>query len=1067
LHFARSSPALEVSLTVKECAGVGITNHPVSAVVPLPPGSCHSTTQLCVALQGGGTVPSQCSVLERWRADNSLRHVRVQFPVSVPASGTVRYVLRDGTPLPPTQPVIAQETPTNFTLVTGPLRCLVPKNSGRLLSGVWLDRNSNVVFESSEQLAADHPRNGGAFVPRAGAGAVQYDGDRTNLTVTLEESGPFRTVIRLASPARFSDTGHHDHGFAVRLYAYAGQSWLKMDYQLQNSDRTVARSWPLYFESMDVDFRLNLSGPVTQRFGLGNGTVLAASGGHGAFLAQEMHNRFRIYDAQTLVVLHDPGVLPAGSGPDGFIDAGDAQWGVMAVIRNFWQTWPNGLLADSQNRISLQLFPSWSAQWQDGQISPSGLYWLEDMQHVLKESLLFFHGSNLCDIDRVRLARTFQFPPVVVVPADWYRQTRATLDLGGVIPPTNTIPEFPDARQPSYDSEWFNASNYVYGAGWVNFRDPEPGYRNSSCTTGGWPYSGAAAVASGNPADLFAAGDFALGEINVRPEWMDGYEHDMDWPLLQLTENPYCGGTWRIFEGHGIPTIAAPRLPGTGDQPLYGSRDDQHGWFYHVSDAYWLTGNPWLLDWYRFIGEFRRTRLDRLDPWPDTSSRATAHALSHALHACRATGDSTILDRFASHVRGCLRPEQDPFYGDQRDEVEPSGGGFQTGYLMRCLVNYLEELRAAGRWQDYAEGFQLLSGLMEWNLNHGNFAYYFNARTGTGSSSDGSGLTLVDPQAWYYWHTGRRAYWEHVQTYVNTGIHGGGRPYGQFSQWSGQFEGRYYLLVKNTIRDDTNPPARITNIQAVPGGGKVLLKWTAPADAARHHVVWGLKPITAQSTLNPSTLNWWAANAIGPDFAPQPGRMQRVVIDPGTNATVHGAVFSFDGADNMSEMSVVASTAGVVPDTQPPTIQSAPVTAWVCPLCPTNGVPVFYSQTVVDNTDPGVAVQYSPPSGSLFKPGTSVVQCVATDFAGNAATSSFPVTVLGTPARTSILVDGTNVNLGLPMGCVHYQAQRSTNITGGSSWNAVTNHVLTNGGLRFQCVPVQKPREYFRLMRGL
>ena len=64
----------------------------------------------------------------------------------------------------------------------------------------------------------------------------------------------------------------------------------------------------------------------------------------------------------------------------------------MAAVRNFWQTWPNGLAVDAGNKLSLQLFPAWSAQWHDKQLSPSGLYWLEDMQHVYKEALLYFHG---------------------------------------------------------------------------------------------------------------------------------------------------------------------------------------------------------------------------------------------------------------------------------------------------------------------------------------------------------------------------------------------------------------------------------------------------------------------------------------------------------------------------------------------------------------------------------------------------------------------------------------------------------------------------------------------------
>lgn len=68
---------------------------------------------------------------------------------------------------------------------------------------------------------------------------------------------------------------------------------LKVDYQLQNSDKTVARSWPLYFESQRLDLRLALQGNPTLRFGLGNGSVHTRSRGSGADPAQEMHYRLR------------------------------------------------------------------------------------------------------------------------------------------------------------------------------------------------------------------------------------------------------------------------------------------------------------------------------------------------------------------------------------------------------------------------------------------------------------------------------------------------------------------------------------------------------------------------------------------------------------------------------------------------------------------------------------------------------------------------------------------------------------------------------------------------------
>ena len=916
-----SPTLLDVPLTVKENVGVAIANYPVSAVIPLPQGAYTNPLQL-----GMAGVPSQVEVLERWPGDNSLRHVQVHFQAAVPANGAVVYHFGDGGPLAPAEPVSLIQAGAALTITTGPLRLRLNTAAFNLFDAVWFDANGNRIYEAGEQIVAPHGQNGGVFTPRAGAGAVQYDAGRNDLAVTIEQSGPLVVVVRVEAPARFVSTTNHLHGFAARIYAYAGQAMLKVDYQLQNSDKTVVRSWPLYFESQRLDLRLALQGNPTLRFGLGNGSVHTRSRGSGAYLAQEMHDRFAIYSQPGPTQVYSA-TLPAGTGPEGFLDISDSQVGVTAAIRNFWQTWPNGLAVDGQNRLSLELWPAWSAHWlsflytQNAQsgFSPSGLYWLDDMQHYLKETQFWFHGPGAANATLLGLARTWQFPPVTVVPTDWYRQTHATADLGGVIPPAVAIPPADDRRLPFYNTpgydpeDWYDPQSAYYGAGWINFWDPEPGYRSVACTAGGWPYAATHLIATGNPGDFFEAADHGQSELNLRPEWLTGYTHDADWPQLQLSENPYCGGRWRIYEGSVSP-LAAPPLPDTvGDYPVYRARDDQHGWTYHVADAYWLTGNPWIRDWYRFVAEFRRVRLAQLDPFPDNNSRARGHSLNQVVQAARVAGDVTQLDRLRTHLLTTLRPDQDRFYGDQRPETGESGGGFQTGYLMRMVVDYLEEMRARGDWQAYAEGFNYLSGLVAWNYNFGNFPYYFDARGGGVGVSNGTSLTLVDPVAWYYWHSGRQPILTHLNQYVTGGINGGEPPYGEFNAWSGQFESRYYLFVKHTVRPDSTPPPAIGDLVAQSLTGTVRLLWTAPTDAVRYHIVWSDRPLVEPNSLSPAVMNWWAAHAVGPTLTATPGQRQMWTIATGATTPVYAAIFSFDAQDNLSAMSNVALAAPPVP----------------------------------------------------------------------------------------------------------------------------------------------------------
>ena len=69
------------------------------------------------------------------------------------------------------------------------------------------------------------------------------------------------------------------------------------------------------------------------------------------------------------------------------------------------------------------------------------------------------------------------------------------------------------------------------------------------------------------------------------------------------------------------------------------------------------------------------------------------------------------------------------------------------------------------------------------------------------------------------------------------------------------------------------------------------------------------------------------------------------------------------------------------------------------------GAPVTYSASATDDLDPAPALACTPATGSVFAIGTTTITCDATDAAGNAATASLLVTVLGAPAQLGNLID--------------------------------------------------------------
>lgn len=105
----------------------------------------------------------------------------------------------------------------------------------------------------------------------------------------------------------------------------------------------------------------------------------------------------------------------------------------------------------------------------------------------------------------------------------------------------------------------------------------------------------------------------------------------------------------------------------------------------------------------------------------------------------------------------------------------------------------------------------------------------------------------------------------------------------------------------------------------------------------------------------------------------------------------------------------------VVTDGEPPSVACPPgVSATI--TGPTCEVPVAFSVTASDNCA-GSSVACTPPSGSSFGPGTTVVSCTASDAAGNTAACSFPVVVADASAPSIACPSNVTAGATVVQGC--------------------------------------------------
>ncbi|MCG8550173.1 MAG: hypothetical protein MI799_07215, partial [Desulfobacterales bacterium] len=629
LSVSHMAAAAEIPLHAKDASGFGSEGFPSSFVVPYALGERQNTDNLTLFDADNQPVPAQFSVLSRyWHLDNSIRWLRVFYqpdiaPYTGPETGISEYTIRD---LPnttaPAHPVTVTTGASGYTIGNGLIHLDISTAPFSIVTPA-----GNLTAELMDRK-----------------GAVQASFDRGDIEFEIETQGPLVTTIKASAPTLYrgpyvDDQGQdlenepHDilHGWALRVSVFANHAYVKVDFQLQNAAKNIVYSGPLYFNSMNL-----------------------VVDGNGPGTSQSVRS-----------------VICDGSTPTDYdTDAKLMTPTVSGAIQYFHETWPNGLKTDSEGNFIVEFWPEWSAQYLNtfqgaagvtpaiqAKFSDTGLYWLEDMQHTVKTVLLHFGSPT--NQEMAALAAQLDWQPATVLPAAYYDQTRATLDMGGAVPEFK--PPVQDHTRRGYHINWEekkDPQSRLYSFGWDNFGlDVERKF--APAMAGGYPYYPARFVATGEPLAFYKLLQFARGELNIRPQWMSGYKYAQDAQMLALNQGPYFGFQWRKLNPQT--QFAFDYLPDSWQDVK--PRDDQHGWFSHVALAYALTGDPWIKDWYEFIGEFRKSKLDRTDAYPDQSHRGIGHAVNHALDAYKATGDAELATLFDQYKTLYLMPARHPDNG--------------------------------------------------------------------------------------------------------------------------------------------------------------------------------------------------------------------------------------------------------------------------------------------------------------------------------------------------------------------------------------------------------------------
>lgn len=230
-HGIVSLAAEVIPLTIREHAGVARVSEPVTTGIPISSSQTGSTWAL---FDGTQEIPLQTTVLPH----RTTPWLLLDLQTSLNANEERSFTLREQVPTVSTsKPIVISETSTRITVTTGPLRTDLGKTVFNLLDNVWLDANGSGSFSSGEKIITAGSASN--LTLRTAGASSDINGRGLPSKLEWEYRGPLRATLRVdGAYASGTDTLL---GWTTRLTWYAGQTHVRVDHTLRNSNRARER----------------------------------------------------------------------------------------------------------------------------------------------------------------------------------------------------------------------------------------------------------------------------------------------------------------------------------------------------------------------------------------------------------------------------------------------------------------------------------------------------------------------------------------------------------------------------------------------------------------------------------------------------------------------------------------------------------------------------------------------------------------------------------------------------------------------------------------------------------
>lgn len=577
---------------------------PITTGIPFPRATLASESHVRLLLDGE-EVPVQVQLTARW-TDGSVKWILVTFLADIAAESEREYRLQYGREIGRAtvseEPALKQDG-EGVTVDTGAIRFRIDSR-GQVSD---LARGGRPVFTPAgvcETVAID--AKGKTYTSAAG-----------EADLTVEESGPIRTVVKSVSDLKTAD-GPSVLRLEQRVEAYRGLPWLRVYHTV------VVTGEEKFLNLKQLSCRL----PVATAGRTWQAPLVDGQVGKLSLALPCLLQRF---DNELVSIAGDK-ETPLEGRAIGSIFAEDGD-GCAIAVRDLWQNYPKGFTLQADG-LNVDLCPAFPAGLYDQfPFEKEGhhlYYYLLDGVYKLKQGVSKTHEILLCfdSADRNEaVAELFQRPLLATAPPEWYCASKVFYDVAPRNPEKFKLyEEAIDKNLQSYIATCERQRDY----GLMNFGD---WYGERGVNWGNIEYDTQHAffleyIRSGNPAAFF------LGNCTEL--------HNRDIDTVHFSADPHDIGAVYVHQMGHVGGYHDKSVPGTLGIPSAGF-SISHAWAEGHFDHYFLTGDRRSYDTGCAVSDlFIRKELSR--PYDFLSCRVPGWHLIMLAAAYAATGDPYYLN---------------------------------------------------------------------------------------------------------------------------------------------------------------------------------------------------------------------------------------------------------------------------------------------------------------------------------------------------------------------------------------------------------------------------------------